>query len=610
MSLRPTIPMLHGETVSSFVARVARLQARMDVFQFLNLIEFPRAGIIEPTIAGVERLAQLTGTPAWELNAGACFRLRDRTFRYQNCQFAAGFFPRGRTSYCPACLIEDAYPDSPSNGLRVGRMIWRFAPVRTCPRHQIPLVRRPNVHYAERFQWMDVVAPSGEELGAQLSKLSTRAPSPLQTYVDRRLHGENGPCWLDAQDISQAVRATEMLGAVVAFGRQVNLASLTDADWDYAGAVGFEYTSRGLAGIHACLAEHLRSFQERRSNGGPQAAFGRLYEWLQFNRSKVDPGPIRDVLREFILGNMAVETGARLMGVTVSQRRMHSVSSLAHSSGLHILTLHRALIQSGLASSAGPDHYQGNLTVDAEAGEALAQRIVGSVSISEIPKYLNCNSPQAKGLVKSGLVEQVGLGDGRATGVLKNVTCASLDAFLERFTRVGRKVERASAGMMNLIDASPMVRWPVMDLVALVLENRLHSIELLSPELKFKSVLINPQEAKSKLLAHQKDNVIDAVQVRRRLGLCGISKLATAADRDGRPFLNSITRINSKRKPVRFFEVHEIERFENTYIQLSKITAMCGRSCMVMKAELDARGIDPIMPRNFLGRYVYRRSDL
>ena len=65
---------------------------------------------------------------------------------------------------------------------------------------------------------MGVVAPADADLEALVAAAPRREVSPLQTYVETRLDGGAGPAWLDGQDVEQASKTCEMLGAALLFG--------------------------------------------------------------------------------------------------------------------------------------------------------------------------------------------------------------------------------------------------------------------------------------------------------------------------------------------------------------------------------------------------------
>ncbi len=402
---------------------------------------------------------------------------------------------RTQTTYCPACLIDAATEEA--NGDRVGRLSWMFASVVVCPRHDIILTRRKNLGYFERFQDMDKVAPLCEELAEQVVVAKTASVSPLQTYVVDRLSGMEGPRWMDGQRIDQAARACEMLGVCRIRGAHADIDDLTMQQWDEAGAVGMEAVSQGPEGIYGILEDIVRETTIEKRWGGAPSALGRIYDWLQLNKSKQDPGPIQDVVRDFVVDHMPIEPGTVLFGGTVLQRKRHTVATLSKVSKLHQKTLNRALVITGLLADGDPEHIEIRKTFNAEAGEALARRIKNSTPIKKIPDYLNCNRTQAQMMVKTGLLKKLANDPSITGGVLSNVANDDLDDLLVRFRATGRRVAVASPGMTDVIAASEIARVPAADIVALVLEGRLSKVEVGDKGLRFRSVFVDADEVRS-----------------------------------------------------------------------------------------------------------------
>ena len=154
----------------------------------------------------------------------------------------------------------------------------------------MPVLRRP----VETAHELAVRVPErAGELWRLIDAVEPRNCSPLQTYVVDRLERVPGPAWLDGQTVEQAMRATEMLGVILAFGPKPNLQKFTPDDWDRAGRAGFAFTSRGEAGIRRALAGIQRNFEVARGVSGPQQHFGRLYQWLEFARLTKTRAPSR-----------------------------------------------------------------------------------------------------------------------------------------------------------------------------------------------------------------------------------------------------------------------------------------------------------------------------
>ena len=610
MAFADTTPLLPGETIMSWVARIAREQAGMAPFDYLNFIEFGRKDLLEATPAGLARLARISGAPIEEIADGAYVRIADRLYEHRRQPFHAEFAGRERTTFCPACLLEDARPDSRSRGLRVGRVNWLFSPFRTCLAHRIPLSRTVHQSYAERFQDMALVAPDNGALARLVDNAETRQVSPLQLYVEDRLGGSSGPAWLDGQQIDLGTRASEMIGACLLFGAKADLPTLSEDQWDAAGAAGFEVAARGEGGIRSALEEMLHRGRRDEVKGGPQAAFGRLFQWLQFNRSSKSRGPIREVLREFILDSMAIEPGTRLLGEVVETRRRHSVASLAKLKKLHRRTLNRALVLTGLMPDGDPGEVEALLSVDAVAGELLADRMHASIPVIKMPTYLNCNRRQAELLVQHGLVSR--LGGGNADTILNMVPVADLDAFIARMRRRGVPVDRPGDGMVNVIVASEVVRWPVNDIVRIVLDYDISKIELLSADLKFKSVLVDPAEVCHGIEALQAKGRLSVTEVAKRLKTepwC-VRSLASNHDRNGRPFLPAFLEKNTKGAARAYFEIDDVASFESTHVDLKDLAEARGSTAKILRKQLSGAGIEPILPRPKLNRLVYRRADV
>jgi hypothetical protein len=132
---------------------------------------------------------------------------------------------------------------------------------------------------------MALVAPDDGSLVRLVEGADTRPVSPLQRYVEDRFDGKAGAAWLDGQQVDLGTRASEMIGACLLYGAHVDLPTLSEDQWDAAGAAGFEHAARGEEGIRSALGELLCRLRRDEGKGGPQAALGRLFQWLQFNKS-------------------------------------------------------------------------------------------------------------------------------------------------------------------------------------------------------------------------------------------------------------------------------------------------------------------------------------
>ena len=602
-------PILAGETVMSWIARFARDETGLEPSNFLAFIGLGREEVFGASPATLDRLASVTGVPQALIAEGAFRSVEERHYEHRGLRFHSGFAPRMRTTFCPACLLDDARPDGPSRGRRVGRANWLFSPVRTCLVHGIALCRTAAATLAERFQDMDVVAPADADLLAIAAAAPRREVSPLQVWFETRLNGGAGPAWLDGQEVEQASKTCEMLGAALLFGADVSVRALTEDDLDAAGAAGFPFAARGEEGVREALVELHHRFRESGLRGGHQVMFGIIYRWLQFHRSGKAKGPVEEVVREYILETTAVEPGTELFGRTVRTRRRHTVPSLAKQSRLHPKTLNRALVTGGVLPEGDADRVDGLLSFDAAAGEALAERILGSVPVAQIPKLIGCNRRQAEMLSRDGLLG----GSGSACGTMLNMPAAvDLKSFMDRFLGSATLVPRRGSGMTDVISAAKVSRRPVIEIIRLLLNGDLQRVERDHARPEFRAVLVDPEEVRRVLETRQALGrlTIGEAAARLRLRTGGVRALMSARDRDGRPFLTAVTEKNGAGAPRHFFDAPDLERYAAAHADLEEISKKKGVVPKILRGQLSAAGIEPILPRAKLDRYVYRRADL
>jgi hypothetical protein len=393
---------------------------------------------------------------------------------------------------------------------------------------------------------------------------------------------------------------------------RVEMATQTEDDWDAAGAVGYGFTSRGAEGIREALDVIRARPCVTRKQGGPQAIFGRLYQWLQYNKSGKDRGPIRDVVREYFLDTMPIEPGTKLFGEPVEVRRRHSVASLARQFGLNYRTMNRALVLTGVMPDGEADVLDRLLTVDAVAGERLADRMRRSLSMAAMPEYLNCGRLQAEALIRHRVIPRIGENPSTGQFGLNSIAVEDVDAFLDRFRSAGGNTGPPRTEFTNVVEASRILRCPAIDIIKLVLAGRLSRVALLPRELKLKSVLVDPEEVLARLRDGGTDGRLSVIQAAERLGLeaWAVRNLTVATDQEGRVLLPAIEGTDAVGDPCLHLDPCVVETFADAHVELQALAAEREVSVKALQAELSRRRIRPILPKCSLNRLIFRRHDL
>ncbi|MBE9640579.1 TniQ family protein, partial [Salipiger mangrovisoli] len=383
--LAPHFPFHPEESPLSFAARLAKLHTGSHLVPFLRDVGIRPEQLATNDEEALRRLAEIAGVNVDELRANAAVRVGKRIYELRGELVTAEFLANPYTIFCPACLAEDDL-----EGTRLGRWEWALSIVRTCHRHDIPLVRQAQVTWDDNLHCLDRRVPErGEKLRATIAAAHLRTVSPLQDYVLLRLEGNAGPKWLDAQTLDQATRATELLGVLVAFGPKQKLPELTSDDLDHAGRTGFEFTSRGEEGIREALEAQFRKFDDASGTPGARKIFGCFYNALAHSKSLKEPGDIARILREVIVENIAMATGTKVLGINLPERRLHTVASLAKEQGVDPRTLSNVLVAAGVIPDRAPAHF----AVPVDHGREIAGRMKRTVNVISLWKELNCTRP-------------------------------------------------------------------------------------------------------------------------------------------------------------------------------------------------------------------------
>ncbi|MEY8800958.1 hypothetical protein AB9K35_11650 [Leisingera sp. XS_AS12] len=429
----------------------------------------------------------------------------------------------------------------------------------------------------------------------------------MQDYVISRLRGQGGSApWLDCQPIEQAYRATEMVGVLAGWGAGQKLGAFTDRDWDRAGRLGFAVTAAGEGEIRAVFLDVLRGLDLRHGKVGPHTVFGFFYEWLQFNKSGRDPGPIRAILREFILENMAVTPGVDLLGDKVVNTRRHHAHSLAVKYGLHPKTVHRALVSKGLIASTDPERMTGMDTCDAQDAEELAGELQRAIPVAKLPARMNATRPQVDILLREGFLRPMDNGHRVFTQVLRGVDARDADRFLARLASSAVVVPQATAEFVPIPTAAQEAKRYSGDIVRAMLEGGLSRVEMVDGTAGYLALLVDPSEVRLALprkiehLALTKKAAAEQIGVSltaldRLLGLKGNSPLMEwVEDRLPGPIKVRI-------------EQAEVDRFKQRYVTLGDLIRRAGSHHQVVRRNLAAAGVNPVQDPKEIGVYLYER---
>jgi hypothetical protein len=599
-TLRPFLDFDPVETPLSFATRLATLHTGGPRGPFLNDIGIQVADLAGGDPRAVDRLSAVAGVDPAVVRHNTPLRIARRRHDLRREIVSSEFFSSPNTVFCPACLRDDDTARTEHGGRR-GRLAWTLRPVRTCLVHEIALMQRAPDRWDDRYHDMNLRVPERADALDDLVARSERRPvSPLQAYVTARLDGHPGPAWLDSQTLAQAVRATEMLGVLVAFGPRTALRSLTEADWDRAGRVGYPFTAAGEDGIRTAL-EDVRKAADGNRKPGRLAVFGCLYSWLGSRKPQPDPGDIKRILRTHIFATMAVGADETVLGEALGRRRLHSVESLAREADLDPRTLRNVLVARGLvpkADQGSPYH-----AFDADAGRAVAAQVRRSVHVIALPAALNCSRPQASQLIDerllSPLCDEVAHAPGRTR---KTVDATEIEALPEKLRGLSRPVSAVPDGLVPIAKAAERAKAGSGEIMQMILAGFLKTVVRHDGIAGYAGLFVDPAEVRKGM-----GKFMPGLSPTRALGMLGIpmSAMWALADRDMDPCLRRRDILGPTGHRFSRFCPQDIAVFLARFRTVAHIATTLDRPYLEIERRLKADGVRPVPESSEIGLDLY-----
>ncbi|WP_417809854.1 TniQ family protein [Thioclava sp.] len=496
MQLQPYLPFRVDETALSWATRLAAFHTGGRLVPFLNDLEISPQDLAAGDDATLERLCFKVGQDPRPVRHNAITRIAPRQYRLRGETFRAEFTTGVNTRFCPACLAEDDGGHARSAVARAHQLIWRLQPVRVCPRHELELVERRLGGWDDFLHELPVLVPeTRDQLLSLAEQARSEKPTELQGYVLARLHGKRGPAWLDAQSIEQATRATEMLGATLAFGTEAKSADLDFQDWVSAARHGWPYVYAGEEGLRQAFSELQEAAKGKgrtwQSRGG---VYGMLYRWLSANHAASDLGPIRSILREFIIDTTPMKIGQKLLGEYVAQPKISSVASIAKSSFLHPGTLKNVLQVAGAMPNTEDGKSDSGSIVKYREIEKLVEAAKHAVPVTQVPSLLNASRPMVAALLELKLLVRVQDHNVLKSKIGKAIDGRSIIHLLQRLNTKFEVVGSVPETHTPLAKAAEKTRAPIKVILELVFDGHLTSTVRLAEKEKFASLFVSPAD--------------------------------------------------------------------------------------------------------------------
>jgi hypothetical protein len=602
MKLRLTVPFHADETPMSYVSRLA---ARNGVLarRFCSDFGLRFQDVVDGDPETLRAVAALGGIDPEPLIANDFRKSGDLCWIHRGHALHRSVLRREVITICPRCALVDieANPTLRPHVAIYGRAAWLIDAVETCPIHRVRLISASKERGSHRLHDFAAHVMSIRSLSvAHATETQVREPGPLQTYALGRLAGDAASPLLDGMTLAAAVRLCETAGAVVIHGPHVDLKRLSDADRHFAGDRGYEEVSGGVGAFRALLDRLMDAVGPRDRLDGPQVAFGRFFTLLSVTRRDRDFDTARDIMRDYILENFAIETGRQLLGKPTEQRRIHSLHTLAREVGVHPKRLRKHLRAAGLVTDAQMAMSDHNVRIEAGPAADIAKALAATLSLAEAIDHLNAPRTQMDVLIKADFVRPQRHVAG--FGAQDRYAVTALDEFLANLVAHPMPLRLDHSRFCNIPSAAKRGCCSASEVVRLILDGKLPTAR--SRTRGYMGILIDPKEV-VKAVSGEAAPGLSLRVATREIGISDRVLNALIAHGHIASFI-ALNPVN--RCPQTLVATSEIKIFKATYISLHALAKERKIYIGTLKSILDAAGILPVFDPNKVGATFYRRS--
>ncbi len=310
--------------------------------------------------------------------------------------------------YCPHCVLEDlkAY-DGPRHARPWLRLEWTISHYRACHLHLAFLAAADPVRRQfQPFDFSETMEMLLPQLGQAATETRPAAQSRFDEWIVARTDGVRDPDnWLDALPLYVAAQWCEALGVSMLHPAKVQTSKLTEADWAAAAEEGFRISSPGEDSIRTALQQLTRAEKRTRGIVGPRDTYGYGFHLLQKTIKDTAFEPIRKLVRDFAMNAMPWKIGTDMLGVTIDENRVVTVTTAAQAAGADRKTIRKIFERKGIATEDLAQGYRNHrITVAADEIETTLRKLKGALSLPETVKALDVDRSLVSALMDVGLL--------------------------------------------------------------------------------------------------------------------------------------------------------------------------------------------------------------
>ena len=340
-----TVPLLAGETATSFVERLAQRNGASVTRYFCTDLGVDWIRLMAGEATAVAQLAHLGGVSPATLQRNTPQIEQEKFYRLGAELLKSSSMVRKRLRFCPACIQEDMTRET---GI-YQRFVWQIEAVRTCSTHHGLLVEAPcETKYGSVWDFGKQVRGLPELLRDPVAKVDAATPLKLQSYILARIEGVGKAGWLDRLDLHVVAQTSAQLGLLLTLGALADPKTVPAHAWVKADEAGFNALAQGEAAFWQGLRGLLKPvpFEQQK----PRTVFGSFHKWLTYRRDDRSFDPIRQSYVAFVYAHFALPDGVTIFGVEHTHKTLFNIPCAAKLTGVSNREMATKALQAGLAT--------------------------------------------------------------------------------------------------------------------------------------------------------------------------------------------------------------------------------------------------------------------
>ncbi len=356
-SINPRMVLIPGprEIIASYCARLATLHGR-HADEFCRDIGLNWNQLVSGCLRQAAALADLCQVSREDFagrsihKEGLFYRIRDQTVARSDLL--------STVRVCPRCIAKDVQVRTGPEAIRPFiRSEWMLRPIHVCVDHQcvlVPIEGKDGSVGNDLAKTM--INASANALKAVDDAGVDCSPTSLETYLFDRLLGavrdDSDP--LRGMPLHVVIDASEKVGALALQGPSPVPYEFSDFDWRDAGAAGFDILTSRPSAIRRLVNRLVTQFMKTsRQWHAADILGGAFYTWI-LNANHPDYDRLRTAIRIALHREAPFGHGDQVLGVRLSSRKVHSLCSASHYTGLPSLILRAILIEHGVLNESCP----------------------------------------------------------------------------------------------------------------------------------------------------------------------------------------------------------------------------------------------------------------